>query len=82
MNKGLKSPKDEQESPLGSANNHTQEGQLSYDDVGFRTRALRRVGEMIQNVWQDAYHQILTKAILVEWFGEEKLKTQWGKNEK
>lgn len=53
MKKGLKSPKDEQESPLGSASNHTQEGQwvLSYDDVGFRTGGLRRVGEMTHKVW-------------------------------
>lgn len=29
---------------------------------------------MIQHVWQDAYHQILIKAILVEWFGEEEEK--------
>lgn len=39
MTKGLKSPKDEQESPLGSANNRTQAGQrvLPCEDVGFRT---------------------------------------------
>lgn len=34
---------------------------------------------MTQNVWQDAYSQILIKAILVEWFGEEKKKTPMGK---
>lgn len=75
MTKGLKSPKDEQESPLGSANNRTQVGQrvLPCEDVGFRTGGLRRVGEMTQKF------KILIKAISVEWFGE---KSQWGENRK
>lgn len=46
MKQALKSSKDEPESSLGSAYNHTQEGQLmlSGDDVGIQNRGLRRLG--------------------------------------